>query len=127
MPWGPALYALALTVENLRLSGFRVEECHAVESELKFWRQKSEPQEIQQLIRFKAAIDRCQQLAEDYCDKILGLFPEKVERLGRALGVAEHAIKVYCEADIRRHLVFQLSKLVSLFLKAIRTRGAVPN
>jgi phosphoglucan,water dikinase len=126
MPWSPALYALSLTVENLRLSGFGAEECHAVEFELKLWRQKSEPQDIQQLIRLKATIDRCQQLAEDYCDKILDLFPEKVERLGRALGVAEHAIKVYSEADIRSHLAFQLSKLVSLLLKTIRTRAAVP-
>jgi sugar phosphate isomerase/epimerase len=126
MPWSPALYATALTVENLRLSGFSAQECQAVESELNFWHQKSEPRDIQQLIRLKATIDRCRQLAEDYCDKILALFPEKVERLGRALGMAEHTIKVYCEADIRSHLVFQLSKLVSLLLKSIRTRAAVP-
>ena len=126
MPWSQALYVLALTVENLRLSGFSAKECLAIESELELWRQKFERQDIQDLIRLKATIDRCQQLAEDYCDKILGLFPEKVERLGRALGVAEHAIKVYSEADIRSHLVFQLSKLVSLLLRTIRTRMTAP-
>jgi phosphoglucan,water dikinase len=45
MPWSPALYTLALTVENLRLSGFNVEECQAVESELNFWRERFEPQD----------------------------------------------------------------------------------
>ncbi len=125
MPWLPALYALALTVENLRLSGFDAMECQAVESELNFWRQRFEPRDIQELIRLKATLDRCGRLAEVYCDKILALFPEKVERLGRALGVAEHAIKSFCEADIRSHLIFQLSKLVALFLKSIRTDAAL--
>ncbi len=126
MPWSPALYALALTVENLRLSGFDAEECQAVESELYFWRERFEPQDFQQLTRLKATLDRCRGLAEVYCDKILALFPEKVERLGRALRVAEHTIKLFCEADIRSHLVFQLSKLVALFLKSIRTHAALP-
>jgi phosphoglucan,water dikinase len=125
MPWSPALYALALTVENLGLSGFGAEECQAVESELNFWRQRFEPQDIQQLIRLKSALDRCRRLAEVYCDKILALFPKKVERLGRALGVAEHAIKLFCEAYIRSHLVFQLSKLGTLFLKSIRADEAL--
>jgi len=125
MPWLPALYALALTVENLRLSGFDAMECQALESELDFWRQRFEPRDIQELIRLKATLDRCGRLAEVYCDKILALFPEKVERLGRALGVAEHAIKGFCEADIRSHLIFQLSKLVALFLKSIRTHAAL--
>jgi len=125
MPRLPALYALALTVENLRLSGFDAMECQAVESELNFWRQRFEPRDTQELIRLKATLDRCGRLAEAYCDKILALFPEKVERLGRALGVAEHAIKGFCEADIRSHLVFQLSKLVALFLKSIRTHAAL--
>lgn len=126
MPWSPAVYTLALTVENLRLSGFNVEECQAVESELNFWRQRFEPQDIQQLIRLKTTLDRCQRLTEVYCDKILALFPQRVERLGRALGVAERATKVFCEADIRSHLVFQLSKLVALFLKRIRSYAAPP-
>ncbi|MCK4727584.1 MAG: hypothetical protein KAT27_01545, partial [Desulfobacterales bacterium] len=88
-------------------------------------RQRFEPRDTQELIRLKATLDRCGRLAEAYCDKILALFPEKVERLGRALGVAEHAIKSFCEADIRSHLIFQLSKLVALFLKSIRTDAAL--
>ncbi len=124
MPWSHALHCLSLTVENLRLSGFDVEECLALESELHFWRRMFEPRDRQQLIRLKATLDRSLRLAEVYCDKILALFPERVERLGRALGVAERAIKVFCEADIRTHLVFQLSKLVALLLKSIRAQGA---
>ena len=113
-----------LTVENLRLSGFDVEECLALKSELDFWRQRIEPRDRQKLIRLKATLDRCLRLAEVYCDKILELFPERVERLGRALGVADRTIKVFCEADIRSHLVFQLSKLVSILLKSIRAQVA---
>ena len=121
LPWSQALHALSLTVENLRLSGFDVEECQAVESELNTWRMRFEPRDIQQLIRLKASLDRCRRLAEVYCDKILALFPERVEKLGRVLGVAERSIKVFCEADIRGHLVFQLSKLVTFLSKSIRS------
>ncbi len=124
MPWSQALHALSLTVENLRISGFDVEECQAVESELNTWRMRFEPRDIQQLIRLKASLDRCRRLAEVYCDKILELFPERVERLGRVLGVAERSIKVFCEADIRGHLVFQLSKLVTFLSKSIRASAA---
>ena len=127
MPWSQALHALSLTVENLRLSGFDEDECQAVESELRSWRKSFEPRDIQQLIRLKASLDRCRRLAEIYCDKILGLFPERVERLGRALGVPEHVIKIFCEADIRGHLVFQLSKLVTLLSKNIRSHFKIPS
>ena len=126
IPWLPALHLLALTIENLRLSGFDANECQAIESELAAWRQGFDPRDRMHLIRLKATIDRCRRLAEVYCKKILSLFSDKVERLGRALGVAEEAIKAFCEADIRNHLVFQLSKLVGPLLKSIRTIAALP-
>ncbi|NVM20951.1 MAG: TIM barrel protein [Desulfobacterales bacterium] len=125
-PWSQALHVLALTVENLRLSGFDAGECRAIESESKAWRQRFEPQDLDHLIRLKATVDRCRRMAEAYCNKILALFPERVERLGRALGVAEHAIKVFSEADIRSHSVFQLSRLVDLLLINIRGLAALP-
>jgi phosphoglucan,water dikinase len=125
-PWLPALHLLALTIENLRLSGFDADECRAIEAELAAWRQGFDPKDRMHLIRLKATIDRCRRLAEVYCKKILSLFSDKVERLGRALGVAEEAIKAFCEADIRNHLVFQLSKLAGPVLKTIRTIAALP-
>jgi hypothetical protein len=65
-------------------------------------------------------------LAEDYSDRTLALFPERVEKLGRALGVAEHAIRVFCDAEIRAHIIFQLSKLVSHILRRIRQQLDLP-
>lgn len=126
IPWVLALKCLTLTIENLRLSGFDDEECKAIESEMKVWSMRLDLREHEQLIRLKAALDRCWRLAEVYCNKILKLFPEKVERLGIALGVAEHAIKVYSESDIRSHPVFQLSKLVTILLKSIRVLTSLP-
>ncbi|MBN1842730.1 MAG: TIM barrel protein [Deltaproteobacteria bacterium] len=126
LPWLPALHLLALTIENLRLSGFDANECQAIEAELAAWSQGFDPRDRIHLIRLKATIDRCRRLAEVYCKKILSMFSDKVERLGRALGVAEEAIKAFCEADIRNHLVFQLSKLVGPLLGSIRTIAALP-
>ena len=124
--WPLALRCLNLSIENLRLSSFDIEECKAIESELETWRQGFEPRDREHLIRIKATIDRCRRITDAYCNKILYLFPERVESLGRALGVAEHKIKIFCEVDIRRHLVFQISKLVSLLLGIIRKFAALP-
>ena len=49
-----------------------------------------------------------------------GGLADMVGALGRALGVAEHAIRVFCDAEIRAHLVFQLSKQVSSLLRRSR-------
>ena len=121
MSWESALPSLAQAIENVRLGGFNAEECRAIESELESRSHTLIPVDREQLLRLKATLDRCSRLAEAYCNDILSLFPEKVERLGRALGVAEHAIRVFSEADIRSHLVFQISKLAALLLKGIRT------
>src|SRR5262249_55914564 len=50
----------------------------------------------------------------------------RAEALGRALGVEEHAVKVFSEGDIRGHLVFQLSRLLDLGLRATRQALRLP-
>jgi phosphoglucan,water dikinase len=124
--WDLMLSALSLSVRNLRLSGLDVEGCLALESELHAWTEKFGKDDRDQLLRLKATTDRSRRLAEGYCDRILALFPERAERLGHALGVAEHAIKVFAEADIRSHPVFQLSKLATIILKKIRVLASLP-
>jgi phosphoglucan,water dikinase len=110
-------------MENLRLGGVSPEECRAVESELAAWHADFVPEDRDCLLRLKATVDRCRRIAEEYSDKILALFFEKVNDLGYALGVSEPAVKVFSEAVIRSHPVFQLSRLVALVLSSIRTRA----
>ncbi len=120
LPWKKALPALSLSVENLRLGGFDPEECRAIDSELGVWAADFDPKDRDCLLRLKATVDRCRRLAGQYADKILALFPDKVSDLGHALGVSEHSVKVFAEADIRSHPVFQLSKLASLLTGSIK-------
>ncbi len=131
IPWGSATYALGLAIENLRLSGFDAEECLAIKSEMQKWSHElaaqGPGQGREELLRLKATLERCSRLVEDYCNKILSLFPEKAERLGRALGVAVHAIRVFSESDIRSHPVLQISRLVNLLMKNIRTSANLPS
>ena len=124
--WETLLDTLALTVANLALSGVVPEECRAIEAELRAWRQDFDSSDREQLLRLKATADRARRLAEDFSDRITALFPPRVEKLGRALGVAEPAIRVFCDAEIRAHLVFQLSKQVSSLLRRVREKLALP-
>ena len=124
--WDCLLETLLLTVVNLALSRVGREECTAVENELRAWRKGFDPADREQALRLKATVDRGRRLAEDYSDRITALFLRRAEKLGHALGVPEHAIQVFCDAEIRGHLVFQLSKLVSILLKRIRAQLALP-
>src|SRR5262249_45551954 len=72
------------------------------------------------VLRLLATLSRARRLAESYTERILGLFSTRVEELGRALGIADHAIKVFSEGDIRGHVIFQLSRLVDLGLQTLR-------
>src|SRR5439155_20163905 len=72
------------------------------------------------LLRLKATLDRCGRLAEEHCSRVVETFSARAERLGRALGVPEHAIRGFREGEVRGHLVFQLAKLVSTLRRSIR-------
>jgi phosphoglucan,water dikinase len=124
--WSLALRSLGLAVKNLRLSHLDPCESQAIESELALWRQGFESGSRDHLMRLKATLDRARRLTEFYCHKILSWFCEKADSLGRALGVAEEARRVFAEAEIRNHLVFQISKGLDLLLNWIRKRAALP-
>ncbi len=78
------------------------------------------------LLRLKATMDRSLRLAQEQSRRIAALFSTEAERLGCALGVAEHAIRVFAEAEIRGHLVFQLSRLAAALLRRLRARLQLP-
>lgn len=123
--WPSVLECLLLTVENLRYSGFDLEEGRALEAELAAWRQDIEPSDRDRGLRLKATLDRARRLADRHRDRILSLFPPGASRLGRALGVPEAAVTVYAESEIRSHLVFQLSKLLAVALRTLRRQAGL--
>jgi len=74
----------------------------------------------------KATLLRARRLAEDFADRTVSLFAERAEKLGRALGAPDHAIRVFSESAIRSHVVFQVSKLVAGLLRRIRQQLKLP-
>ncbi len=118
--WEPCLDTLELTLANLSLSRIELDECGAIMSELAAWRRAFDPRDREPLLRLKATVERGRRLAERFSDRILAWFPERAAKLGRALGVPEHAIRVFGDAEIRGHVVFQLSKLAALLLGRFR-------
>lgn len=125
VPWDVILRCIETLIENLRLSGFDNGECQALGSELKAWSHGFDPRDREYLLCLISILHRCRRLADIYINKILTLFPEKAEGLGRVLGVAEHNIRVFSEADIRSHPVFQLSRLITFLLKRIRAAASL--
>ncbi|KAK6914379.1 Pyruvate phosphate dikinase, AMP/ATP-binding [Dillenia turbinata] len=126
--WNDLLDSLGVGIYQLGLSGWKPEECSALRSELLAWQEKglseregSEDGKKIWGLRLKATLDRSRRLTEEYSEVLLQIFPQKVEVLGRALGIPENSVRTYTEAEIRAGVVFQVSKLSSLLLKAVRS------
>ncbi|XVF29240.1 hypothetical protein REPUB_Repub15cG0104000 [Reevesia pubescens] len=126
--WSNPICALIVGVHQLSLSGWKSEECSAIENELTAWQEKglfekegSEDGKRIWALRLKATLDRTRRLTEEYSEALLQIFPQKVQMLGKALGIPENSVRTYAEAEIRAGVIFQVSKLCTLLLKAVRT------
>ncbi len=117
--WETTLDLLQLTIANLELSQVELEECHVLAAELRAWR-PFDPASRDQLLRLKATVSRARRLAESYSDRIMEWFPRRALALGQALAVPPSAVRIFGEAEIRGHLMFQLSKLATGLLRRIR-------
>ncbi|MCO5613028.1 hypothetical protein L7F22_067302 [Adiantum nelumboides] len=146
--WNHPLGAIVLGIRHLGLSGWQPGECMAIENEIMAWQsagmvEKEDGVRIWAL-RLKATIERARRLSESFSDTLLQLYPANValpvtpalslapcpaalklhlfgEKLGKAFAIPENTIRCYAEAEIRASVVFQLSKLCSLLLKAARS------
>ncbi|XP_020206268.1 phosphoglucan, water dikinase, chloroplastic [Cajanus cajan] len=125
--WDDPLGALIIGVHQLKLSGWKPEECGAIENELIAWSKKglseregNEDGKTIWTLRLKATLDRSKRLTDEYTEELLKIFPQKVQILGKALGIPENSVRTYTEAEIRAGVIFQVSKLCTLLLKAVR-------
>lgn len=126
--WNNPIRALVVGIHQLGLSGWKREECDAIGNELIAWQEKglletegNEDGKRIWALRLKATLDRSRRLTEEYSEALLQIFPEKVQILGKALGVPENSVRTYAEAEIRAGVIFQVSKLCTVLLKAVRT------
>ena len=124
--WPMVLQALRHALANVALGRVAPAECAVIRSELDRWSVDFRARSDFELRRLIATLERLRRLAEGYIDQVLTLFANRVDVLGRALGVAEHAIQVFCEGDIRGNVIFQLSKLVEMARAEIRSALALP-
>ncbi|KAE8022924.1 hypothetical protein FH972_008685 [Carpinus fangiana] len=125
--WNDPLGALVVGIHQLGLSGWKPEESAAIENELLAWQERglseregNEDGKIIWALRLKATLDRARRLTEEYSEALLQIFPQKVQMLGKAFGIPENSVRTYTEAEIRAGVIFQVSKLCTLLLKAVR-------
>ncbi|KAL7616018.1 hypothetical protein Lser_V15G02690 [Lactuca serriola] len=126
--WNDPINALVVGIRQLGLSGWKLQECKAIESELLAWKERglsekegSEDGKRIWALRIKATLDRSKRLIDEYSEALLQIFPPKVEILGKALGIPENSVRTFTEAEIRSGIIFQVSKLCTMLLKAVRT------
>ncbi|GAV57540.1 CBM_20 domain-containing protein/PPDK_N domain-containing protein [Cephalotus follicularis] len=126
--WNDPLGALIVGICQLGLSGWKPEECAAIRNELLAWQEKglfdkegSENGMTIWALRLKATLDRTRRLTEEFSEALHQIFHQKVQILGKALGIPENSVRTYTEAEIRAGVIFQVSKLCTLLLKAVRS------
>lgn len=126
--WNDPLGMLVVGIRHLGFSAWKPAECAAIGNELFAWQEKglsekegSEDGKIIWALRLKATLDRARRLTEEYSEALLQIFPQKVQLLGKALGIPENSVRTYTEAEIRAGIIFQVSKLCTLLLKSVRS------
>ncbi|CAN4090771.1 unnamed protein product [Withania somnifera] len=63
--------------------------------------------------------EECKAVGNELWHGKKGIF-QKMKILGRSLGIPENTVRTFTEAEIRAGVVFQVSKLATLLLKAVR-------
>src|SRR5262249_41457247 len=96
-PGAPPAYppAPAAALDNVGLGVAEPEESAALRSEVAAWAAGFAAEDRFHLLRLRATIARARRVAEGYADRVGGLFGPLVGELGRELGVAEHAVRVF--------------------------------
>ncbi|KAL2467661.1 Phosphoglucan [Forsythia ovata] len=125
--WSDPIGALVIGIHQVGLSGWKPEECRAIGNELLAWQERglletdgSEDGKRIWGLRLKATLDRAKRLTEEYSEALLQIFPRNVQILGKAFGIPYNSMRTYAEAEIRAGVIFQVSKLSTLLLKAVR-------
>jgi phosphoglucan,water dikinase len=117
--WLEVLPVLGAALQNAALSGIEPEESKVITWELSAWINGERSGRDEQL-RLKAIVERARRLAEVWSGRVLALFGPRAETLGRALGMAEHSLRVFGEAEVRAHFMFPLSNLCSYARRRLR-------
>eukprot|EP00898_Chlorokybus_atmophyticus_P001306 jgi/Chlat1/2176/Chrsp17S02751 len=120
--WNAPLGAAVLALRNVGMSGWQAGECISIEHELEAWQTAGglDGTDPAAPLRLKATLERARRIASEYSDTVLRLYPKHSSALGKALAIPENTVKVFAEGEIRANLVFQLAKVCTLLLKAVR-------
>jgi phosphoglucan,water dikinase len=124
--WAAPLGAAVLALRSLALSGWQPAECAAIERELAAWQDAGGVATNHEgaALRLRATLDRAQRVCAAYTDALLAVLPPAARRMGPALGVPEHAIATFAEAEVRASVAFQLSRLLAVLQRAARVAAS---
>jgi len=111
-----------ICLKNLIVSNIFIEEASILEEDLEFFilNKNNKFSHEGKLLRIKAVFERCLNLCFNLNNLILEVFTQTSNDVGTNLQINKESIKIYAEAFIRNHTVFQFSKVISIALNMIR-------
>lgn len=126
--WSYSLKALSNALLNIGLSSIVPSEAAAAAAELNAVSQIADSGKMDRLflLRSKAALDRALRLSHSFSVAISEVYNRRARVLGRGLGVNDHSISVFAEAEIRSNVTFQASRIANALCRCVRRELNLP-
>lgn len=126
--WPLALEGLGLALTNIGLSCVNPSELAAAAAELSYLSQSAPISNLgtEFALRTKAAVDRPLRFSHHFSTAITEVYSKRAASLGKALGVDEHSVSVFAEAEIRSNATFQASRIADTLSRVLRKRLKLP-
>mmetsp|Transcript_34823 Transcript_34823/g.65560 ORF Transcript_34823/g.65560 Transcript_34823/m.65560 type:complete len:1151 (+) Transcript_34823:115-3567(+) len=117
--WVYAPWALALSLQHVKMTRWQADECIIVISELEQWAADENLGEVpQNALRMQATVERAMRITEDFASQVLGVYQPRSKELGLLLSLDEDFLEAYPNKLVRKSTLYIMAKLCALMRKA---------
>lgn len=118
--WVSSIKPLELALHHVALSGILEEHCLSLSEALEQWGTDSGPEDREHLLRLAALLALGRWVVTRAMDQMLLVLAGPAEQLGAVLGLPAERTSVFSEGEVRRSLVYQVSRVAELLTDRIR-------
>ena len=118
------LMIISYCLRNIILSKIYTKECEIILIDLEHFKHYLNDNE--NLLILKAIFERLLNICYKFSTDVIQNYSEIVNVLGAKLQIPSNNVKIFSEAFIRTHTIFQLTKVISLLLNYVRKQLKLP-